>query len=1816
MSSNLVSNVTISGNLLVLGTNSNVTTANATVFQSLFFNTGLGAFDYQQVAGGRTHTAVLLSNGTVRTFGGNDQGQLGVNDTATRSTIVQVWGISSSATVVACGAYHTAVLLADGTVRTFGSNQNGQLGVNDTTSRQTPVQVIGISSVGAATAVACGAAYTAVLLNNGTVWTFGRNEYGQLGVGDTTSRLTPVQVSAITSATAIACGLYHTSIVLSDGTVRTFGLNISGQLGVNDGTSRQTPVQVWGISSSAVAVAGGLYHTSVLLADGTVRTFGKNDFGQLGINIPGVSRQTPVQVWGISSSATAITCGRFHTSVLLGNGTVMTIGNNGYGQLGVNDTTSRQTPVQVWGISSSAVSIADGQYITAIVLSDGTVRTFGRNDFGQLGLYDFASRLTPVSVFGPTYAGVVGKVAGGASHTAIVMSDGTVRTFGQNDQGQLGVNDTTSRLTPVQVWGISSSAVAVAAAYHTAVLLADGTVRAFGSNDKGQLGVNDTISRLTPVQVLGISSSATSVACGKKHTAILLSNGTVQTFGYNNNGQLGVNDTTDRSTPVQVWGISTSAVAIACGAGSYHIAVLLADGTVRTFGNNSQGQLGVNDTTSRLTPVQVWGISSSATAIACGQFFTAVLLADGTVRTFGLGNYGQLGVNDTVSRLTPVQVWGISSSAVAIACGRVHTIVLLADGSIRTVGNNGGGGLGVNDTTSRLTPVQVWGISSSAVAIAGGYYSTAVILADGTVRTFGSNDKGQLGVNDTTSRLTPVTVIRFNSAVQGKIASGAGHTAVLMANGTVRTFGSNNNGQLGVNDLLDRSTPVQVWGISSSATAVACGLRHTAVLLADGTVRAFGENGNGQLGVNDRTRRNTPVQVWGISSSAMAVAGGMYHTSVLLTDGTVRTVGGNNNGQLGVNDTTERSTPVQVWGISSSAVAVASGGRHTAVLLADGTVRTFGLNDRGQLGINDTTSRLTPVQVWGISSSAVAVACGRDNTAILLADGTVRTFGFSNSFGGLGINSTDLSRLTPVQVWGISSSAVAISAGYYFMAVLLADGTVRTFGYNTYAALGVNDTTNRLTPVQVWGVSSSAVAIASGWYNTVVLLADGTVRTFGWNNQGALGVNDLTDRSTPVQVFGISSSATAVAAQGYHTAVLLADGTVRTFGRGDLGQLGDNNTTQRLTPVQVWGISSSATAIACGQYHTAVLLADGTVRTFGRNYYAELGVNDTIQRNTPVQVFGISSSAVAIAGGKYHTAVLLADGTVRTFGDNRNGQLGINDTTNRSTPVTVLNITTAVTPAPTAFLTSAATSITLAASAGQIWTSSATGVARTTAGSVAGGYHTAVVLVDGTVRSFGKNDSGQLGVGDTVSRLTPVTVLNITSAKTVASGFYHTAVLLADGTVRMFGGNTLGQLGTGDTASRLTPVQVAGLTSATVVACGARSTLVILGDGTVRGFGRNDSGQLGVNDLTNRLTAVQVFGISSSATAIASGGFHTAVLLANGTVRTFGFNGNGQLGVNDNIDRSTPVQVFGISSSATAVACGYQHTTVLLTDGTVRTFGQNTYGQLGVNVNGGSRQTPVQVLNISTATAIACGAYYTVVLLADGTVRTFGGGTRSAGSLGINDTTSRQTPVQVFGISSSAVAIATGSLMYSTAIILADGTLRTFGYNANGSLGINDTVSRLTPVAVFGALGAPTYPTYVTAQALSLGLSAPTFQLDLSTDKARKLSTTTWTTGSDSRIKSDIQSANLARCVDIVDSLDLKYFKWDIPGAQGGQSPTDAHSLGWIAQDVKEFFPNSVRQTQDYGFDDFHNLDSDQLIKTMYGALKKMCQDTYGDAAL
>ena len=328
-------------------------------------------------------------------------------------------------------------------------------------------------------------------------------------------------------------------------------------------------------------------------------------------------------------------------------------------------------------------------------------------------------------------------------------------------------------------------------------------------------------------------------------------------------------------------------------------------------------------------------------------------------------------------------------------------------------------------------------------------------------------------------------------------------------------------------------------------------------------------------------------------------------------------------------------------------------------------------------------------------------------------------------------------------------------------------------------------------------------------------------------------------------------------------------------------------------------------------------------------------------------------------------------------------------------------------------------------------------------------------------------------------------------------------------------------------------------------------------------------------------------------------GYVSAMVMNDGTVRVCGVNTGGQLGLNDVSNRSTVVSVLNICSQAVAVACGGFHTAILMNDGTVRVCGLNDFGALGQN-NLSTRSTVVSVLNIcSQAVAVACGFYHTAILMNDGTVRVCGANT--GGQLGQNHVSNRSTVVSVVNICSQVVAVACG--IYHTAVLMNDGTVRVCGRNAAGQLGQNHVSDRSTVVSVPGMFIRP----QLVMGSLALGVQTPTlYQLDLSTDNARKLSTSTWATGSDVRIKSDIQTANLERCSEIIDSLDLKYFEWSPE-----LNVNDRRSLGWIAQDVEEFFPNSVCTASAHGIQDFKNLNSDQIIKAMYGALKNMIQKTY-----
>lgn len=336
------------------------------------------------------------------------------------------------------------------------------------------------------------------------------------------------------------------------------------------------------------------------------------------------------------------------------------------------------------------------------------------------------------------------------------------------------------------------------------------------------------------------------------------------------------------------------------------------------------------------------------------------------------------------------------------------------------------------------------------------------------------------------------------------------------------------------------------------------------------------------------------------------------HTLALLPDGNVKAWGSNQLGQLGNGTTTNSTIPVTVTGLGGPAVALAAGEFHSIALLADGTVKTWGYNTFGQLGNGNNTSSNIPVAVTGLTGKVTAIAAGGLHSMALMEDGSIMAWGTAIS------NGTPHSSNVPVHVAGLSGKAVAISAGFVHSVALMSDGSINVWGANYAGQLGNNSTIDSSTPITVAGLGGTATKIATGYCHTVALLSDGTIRTWGYNGQGALGNGTYLDSYVPVSVAGLGGAATAIAAGDFHSMALLSDGTVRTWGNNANGQLGNGATINSSLPVTVSGLAGPVTTISAGWSHSAAI-SDSSVNIWGDNSYGQLGDGTSISSLVPVK---------------------------------------------------------------------------------------------------------------------------------------------------------------------------------------------------------------------------------------------------------------------------------------------------------------------------------------------------------------------------------------------------------------------------------------------------------------------------------------------------------------------------------------------------------------------------------------------------------------------
>jgi len=680
----------------------------------------------------------------------------------------------------------------------------------------------------------------------------------------------------------------------------------------------------------------------------------------------------------------------------------------------------------------------------------------------------------------------------------------------------------------------------------------------WGSGYRGKLGNNTTTNALTPVAVhqgeIPTGVILTQISARGNHACALGSNSKAYCWGNGDYGVIGNGVINNYSFPVAVHQgeIPTGITLMQISIGENHICALGSDGKAYCWGKNDNGQLSNNNATVAYTPVAVHQgqipTGVNLTQISVGSAHTCALGSDSKAYCWGSGSDGQLGNNSTTNALTPVAVHQgeipIGTIINQITAGRATTCAHGSDSKAYCWGRGASGQLGNNSTAKALTPVAVHrgeiptGVSFAKIATR--FDRTCAIGSDGKAYCWGENGLGQLGNNLTTNALTPVAVHQGEIPLEG--------TQVKVDN-----------------------TPVPVKYISPyeleiTMPAHSAGKVNITVINPDNTTHTLSQ-------AYEYYQPQNPT-ITSITPNTSSVAGNKTIT-----------VNGTNFDQM-------------KWKQVS-----AKDGIYACGVNFEGKAYCWGGGSLGRLGNNSTDNALTPVAVHqgeipsGVS--LVQISIGQQHTCALGSNGKAYCWG-SGSDGRLGNNSTT-NALTPVAVHQgqIPNDTVLtqVSASLYHTCALGSNGKAYCWGHNLDGQLGTNSTTEASTPVAVHqgqipsGVTLTQI-LASHEY-TCALGSNGKAYCWGSNEDGQLGNNSTTNALTPITVnqgeIPAGVSLTQISLGEHHTCVTDSSYKIYCWGKGNFGQLGNNSTTDALTPVRVHDHLYSITAGTANATNTTTL---------------------------------------------------------------------------------------------------------------------------------------------------------------------------------------------------------------------------------------------------------------------------------------------------------------------------------------------------------------------------------------------------------------------------------------------------------------------------------------------------------------------------------------------------------------------------------------------------------------------------------------------------
>lgn len=1044
--------------------------------------------------------------------------------------------------------------------------------------------------------------------------------------------------------------------------------------------------------------------------------------------------------------------------------------------------------------------------------------------------------------------------------------------------------------------------------------------------------------------------------------------------------------------------------------------------------------------------------------IAVGGGHTCVRTNSNGVKCWGSNDSGQLGDGTGVDGTTPMDVVGLGAGVAAVSAGAAHSCAITTAGGVKCWGNNDTGQLGDSTIVQRLVPVNVTGLSSGIIAVAGGGNHTCAITTAGGIKCWGSNSYGQLGDGTNTDRLDPIDVDGLGGTVID-VRLGYSHTCAVMATGIVKCWGDGIYGQLGAGAAITaRNTPGDVSGLSTTALAVEGGNTQSCVLTAGGGVKCWGSNDNGELGNGNTSTQFLPGDVLNLTSGVSQVSTGQYSSCAITTAGQARCWGYIQNS----------NTPVSIDDFPSSIAHIGVGAYHICVMLADGEIRCWGNggNASGQLGLgtSDFDPHPTPTKVPGFP-----VETRLSQTITFTAPAN----------NALSLQATASSAL-PVS---FSTSTYAVCELYGAAVVLLKSGTCTVVadqpGNATYApaprvtrSFTVNvipQVITGFTPVSpiiyIPGGTFTVSPVGGGSGNPVMVESNSpTVCGVSGNTVTMLSLGDCqlvaiqegnaTYGRAPyvfaTVVIGSAASVSAQAITGFApaTPIVYTEGgafTINATGGGSGNPVVIASATPTVCSVAATTVSvlsagtCTLTANQAGNalYIAAPQLTVNVVVNKGLQTIYFGFIEDKTLANSPVALVANASSGLAVAFASTTPKSCTVSETSVTLNANGDGICTIsadqpgNSNFNAATQVTsFFNIgrtaqTITFVPLANKQIGTAPFSIgTTATSALAVALTSAT----TSVCSVSGVTVTLLAIGTCTINAD-QAGNGNFNAATQVSQTFSVTDVTPRLKAQLAAGGSHTCVVTGTKGVKCWGTNYEGELGDGTVTDRAAPVDVIGLTGVTAIAAGYQHNCALTNAGGVKCWGRNYHGQLGDSTTTSRSTPVDVVGLTSGVITIAGGGEQTCAITSVGALKCWGANSEGQLGDGTLVDKATAVDVTGLGNGVTDISLGGYHSCALMTSGGVKCWGSNYTGQLGFGTPhaGEKFPTPVDVVALgSGVTKIASAGGHSCVLTSAGGVKCWG--SNSNGELG--DGTygnSRSTPQGVTGLASGVDLIAAGS---------------------------------------------------------------------------------------------------------------------------------------------------------------------------------------------